>query len=78
MCPTKRVVTDQERWTRKILDFLVSEWDERVLDFHKTNRAVVTASFWQVRQKIYKNSVQRWRNYEKYVVPLLDLRKLAR
>jgi tetratricopeptide (TPR) repeat protein len=76
--PYEELVADQEGWTRKILDFLGLEWDEQVLDFHNTKRAVVTASFWQVRQKIYKNSVQRWRNYEKFIGPLLDLKDLAR
>jgi Flp pilus assembly protein TadD len=75
--PYEELVADQEGCTRKILDFLGLEWDERVLNFHETKRAVVTASFWQVRQKIYKSSVQRWRNYEKFVGPLADLEGLA-
>jgi tetratricopeptide (TPR) repeat protein len=76
--PYEELVTDQEGWTRKILDFLGLEWDERVLNFHQTKRAVVTASFWQVRQKIYQSSVHRWRNYEKFVGPLRNLGGLAR
>jgi tetratricopeptide (TPR) repeat protein len=72
--PYEELVADQEGWTRKILDFLGLEWDERVLNFHETKREVATASFWQVRQKIYKNSVQRWRNYEKFIGPLRDLK----
>jgi tetratricopeptide (TPR) repeat protein len=76
--PYEELVVDQEGWSRKILDFLGLEWDDQVLDFHNTKRAVVTASFWQVRQKIYKNSVRRWRNYEKFIDPLLDLKKLVR
>jgi tetratricopeptide (TPR) repeat protein len=70
-------VADQEGWTRKILDFLDLEWDERVLNFHETKRAMATGSFWQVRQRIYKTSVQRWRNYEKFIGPLKDLKGLA-
>jgi Tfp pilus assembly protein PilF len=76
--PYEDLVADQEAWTRKILDFLGLEWDERCLDFHQTKRQVVTASTWQVRQKIYKDSVQRWRHYEKHMGPLLGLRDLAR
>jgi tetratricopeptide (TPR) repeat protein len=72
--PYAGLVADQEGWTRKMLDFLGVEWDERCLDFHKTKRPVVTSSFWQVRQKIYKDSVARWRNYEKFISPLLGLR----
>lgn len=32
---------------------------------------------WQVRQKIYKTSKDRWRNYEKFVGPLLPLLELT-
>jgi tetratricopeptide (TPR) repeat protein len=72
--PYEALVADQQGWTRTVLDFLGLEWDEHVLDFHQTKRPVVTGSFWQVRQKIYKNSVHRWRNYEKFIQPLLGLR----
>jgi len=76
--PYAELVADQRGWTRKILEYLDLEWDERCLDFHNTKRDVVTASVWQVRQKIYANSVQRWRNYKKYIGPLLSLKNLAR
>jgi hypothetical protein len=72
--PYAELVADQETWTRKILEFLGLEWDERCLEFHKIKRSVVTASAWQVRQKIYGNSVDRWRNYEKFIGPLKGLR----
>jgi tetratricopeptide (TPR) repeat protein len=72
--PYAELVADQEGWTRKILDFVGLEWDQRCLDFHNTQRTVVTASYWQVRQRIYSGSVERWRNYRKYIGPLLDLK----
>jgi tetratricopeptide (TPR) repeat protein len=75
--PYAELVADQEGWTRKILAFLGLDWDRRCLDFHRTERPVVTASAWQVRQKIYGGSVARWRNYEKFIGPLLELKKLA-
>jgi tetratricopeptide (TPR) repeat protein len=74
--PYEELLMDQESWTRKILDFIELDWDARCLDFHATERPIVTASFWQARQKIYKTSVQRWRNYEQFVRPLLGLEKL--
>ena len=73
--PYEELVADQERWTRKILDFIGLEWNERCLRFEQTERAVATASFWQVRQKIYNTSVARWRNYEKFIGPLRSLRE---
>jgi len=75
--PYEELVADQRGWTRKILDFLGLEWDERCLHFQNTQRTVATASSWQVRQKIYKDSVQRWRNYERFIGALRDLKDLV-
>jgi tetratricopeptide (TPR) repeat protein len=75
--PYEELVADQRGWTRKILDFLGLEWDERCLDFQNTQRTVATASSWQVRQKIYKDSVQRSRNYKRFIGPLRDLKDLV-
>jgi hypothetical protein len=38
--------------------------------FHQTERAVRTASNWQVRQPIYKTARKRWKNYEKHLAEL--------
>jgi tetratricopeptide (TPR) repeat protein len=71
--PYADLVEDQEGWTRKILEFIGLEWDERCLDYQTAARPVLTASFWQVRQKLYKRSVGKWRRYEKFIGPLRDL-----
>jgi tetratricopeptide (TPR) repeat protein len=73
--PYEELVADQEAWSRKMLEFIGLEWDPRVLEFHTNKRQVVTASAWQVRQKIYRSSVARWRNYEKFIGPLKALQK---
>jgi tetratricopeptide (TPR) repeat protein len=74
--PYAELVEDQEAWTRKILDFIGLEWDERCMEYHTAARAVLTASFWQVRQQIYNRSVGRWRRYEKFIGPLRNLQDL--
>jgi tetratricopeptide (TPR) repeat protein len=71
--PYEELVADQESWSRKMLEFIGLEWDPRVLEFHTNRRQVATASAWQVRQKVYKSSVARWRNYEKFIGPLKTL-----
>jgi hypothetical protein len=38
---------------------------------------VNTASVWQVRQKIYRTSIERWRRYEKFIGPLRGLADLS-
>ncbi len=71
--PYEGLVDDQEKWSRRMLDFIGLPWDPRCLDFHRTSRSVMTASKWQVRQKISRASVDRWRNYEKFLEPLRNL-----
>ena len=71
--PYEGLVEDQEAWSRKMLEFIGLPWDPICLEFHRTERAVITASKWQVRQKISKSSVGRWRHYEKFLGPLLRL-----
>lgn len=66
------VVADQETQARALLDYCELEWDDACLDFHKTQRNIRTASVTQVRQPIYKTSVEKWRHFEKHLGPLLD------
>ena len=68
--PYEALIEDQEGWSRKMLEFIGLPWDPKCLDFHQTERAVITASKWQVRQKIHSGSAGRWRNYEPFVGPL--------
>lgn len=75
--PYSELVADQESWSRRIIEFIGLPWDPKVLQFEKTDRAVLTASSWQVRQKIYSSSVGRWKNYQKFIGPLLKMRDLS-
>jgi len=65
------MVKDQEKLSRELIDFVGLEWDESVLKFYENKRSVVTASYDQVRQKIYTKSTARWKNYEKHIEPLV-------
>lgn len=64
------LVDDLEGQTRRLLKFVGLPWDERCLAFHETERVVKTASLWQVRQPLYRGSLQRWRHYQAYLGPL--------
>lgn len=66
------VVADMEGEARRMLDYVGLAWDDRCLSFHQTDRSVRTASVAQVRQPIYKTSVERWRVYEPWIGPLLE------
>jgi tetratricopeptide (TPR) repeat protein len=65
------LVGDQEAKTRELIEFVGLGWDDRVLRFYETRRNVATASYDQVRQKIYTSSTARWKNYEKHIGPLV-------
>ena len=66
------LVASLESESRGLVEFCGLEWDDRCLEFHRTERSVHTASGWQVRQPIYRRSVERWRNYERHLGPLRE------
>jgi len=63
---------NQDQETRRLLEFCNLEWEEQCLYFHKTKRAVKTASAAQVRKKMYKGSSEAWRKYEEHLQPLIN------
>lgn len=68
----ENLVNDLEGQARRIVEYCGLPWDERCLSFHETERAVRTASVAQVRQPLYRTSVERWRRYEKHLGPLIE------
>jgi tetratricopeptide (TPR) repeat protein len=66
------VVEDLEGNVRLLLDFCGLPFEPQCVEFYRTARSVQTASAEQVRQPIYRESLEQWRHYE----PWLDkLRK---
>ena len=67
------LVQDFERQTRKLINFLGVEWDDRVLKYHENvGRGMSTPSYMDISQPIYRRAMQRWRNYEVHIQPALD------
>jgi tetratricopeptide (TPR) repeat protein len=66
------VVSDLESQARRLIDYCGLPWDDRCLSFHKTARTVRTASAVQVRQPLFRSSLERWRRYQAGIAPLLD------
>lgn len=52
---------------KKLLNSLNLGWNSKCLDFYKSKRAVKTASDTQIRRKIYKSSIDSWKNFETYM-----------
>ncbi len=63
----EELVSDPEAMVRRLLAFCDLEWDERCLRFHESKRLVSTPSYDQVRQPLYRSSVERWRRYEPWL-----------
>jgi len=64
------LVEDVEGWAHRIIEYLELPWEEGVLDFQGLDRAVKTASVWQVRQPVYTTSKAKWKRYEHNLEPL--------
>jgi len=66
----EELVEDLESQVRRMLEFLGLAFEPTCLEFYKTERSVRTASSEQVRQPIYKEGLDQWRNYEPWLGPL--------
>ena len=64
------MVDDTEAEVRSLLAYCGLDFEPACLEFHKTERAVRTASSEQVRQPIYRGATEEWRAYEKHLGPL--------
>lgn len=67
------VVADLEGSAKRMVDFIGLPWDPACLDPAKAVRTIKTSSLWQVRQPIYSQSAGRWRRYEKWLGPLIQV-----
>jgi len=69
----EELVESYEINIKKIFDKLGLNWQNKILDFHNNKRPVETASFLQVRKKIYKNSSDQWKKYKDYLNPMMKV-----
>jgi Sulfotransferase family len=64
------VVDDLEGSVRRILDYCGLEFEPACIEFHKTQRSVRTPSSEQVRQPIFRDGLEQWKKYERWLNPL--------
>ena len=69
----EEVVDDLDGSVRRLLDFCDLEFDQRCIDFHKTDRSVRTASSEQVRRPIFRDGLDQWRNFEPWLGRLREI-----
>jgi len=66
----ERLIEDTEGEVRRILEYVGVPFDPACLDFHKTKRAVHSASSEQVRRPINRDGVDSWRPFEPWLGPM--------
>ena len=52
---------------QKLLKYCDLKWSDKCLNFYENKRPIQTASDVQARSKIYNDSIDSWKNYEKYL-----------
>lgn len=65
------VVANSKAAVSAVLDRIGLPWEDEMASFHERGGEVLTASRLQVRQPIYKSSVEKWRRYEAHLGPLI-------
>jgi len=67
------IVNDLPGMAKSIVAATGLPWDPEVLNFHMKKHAVNTLSTTQVRKAVYKDGMNSWLRYEKYLEPLVKL-----
>ncbi len=66
------LTVNQEKDTRRLIEYLGLDWDEKCLSPQNNTRSVATASNVQVRQKVYQGSSEQWKKYQPFLNGALD------
>ena len=69
----ENLIKDQKNEIEKLLKHCELNWDESCMTFYENKKSVSTASLAQVRNPIYKSSVQKWKNYSVELDELLKI-----
>ena len=71
-CKYEVLVSNFEKESKSILDYCNLSWDRNVLRYFENKRRVFTVSSTQIREKIYKSSINSWINYKDDLGKYLD------
>ena len=66
------LTVNQDSETRRLIEYLGLDWDEKCLSPQNNMRSVATASNVQVRKKVYRGSSEQWRKYQPFLNGALD------
>ena len=68
-------VMDLEKQTRRALEFLGLPWEAQVLNYRERlqKKAVSSPTYEAVSKPLYTTAIGRWKNYQKYLEPVLEI-----
>ncbi len=62
----------QEEETRKLINYIGLNWDDKCFQPQNNTRSIGTASAIQVREKVYQGSSQQWKKYKPFLKGAFD------
>ncbi|MEM1198739.1 MAG: sulfotransferase [Pseudomonadota bacterium] len=68
----EEVVNDAPSQISPLFQAMDVDPNQATFDNTSSSDPIRSASIWQARQPVYKTSVEKWRNYEKHIGPLVD------
>ena len=71
------LVNDQENQITKLLEYCDLPFNDKCYKFSNTNRIVKTSSNKQVRKKIYRSSMGKWKYYKKGLFELINILNIS-
>ena len=63
----ENLINNTQPEVKNLLKSLNLKWNPKCLEFHKTERSVKTASDTQIRNKIYRSSINSWKNFAPFM-----------
>ncbi len=66
------LTVNQDSETRRLIEYIGLNWDEKCLSPQNNTRRVTTASKLQIRRKVYRGSSEQWKKYQPFLNGAFD------
>ena len=66
------LTVNQDSETRRLIEYIGLNWDEKCLSPQNNTRRVTTASNLQIRRKVYRGSSEQWKKYQPFLNGAFD------
>ena len=68
----ENIIKNPKKEITNLLKVCELKWNDKCLNFHNNKRVIKTVSNTQARKKIYKSSVNSWKNYQNNLINLFN------